>query len=76
VKGIDAVLWERELAEHLSRHPDLQHLPPPVFPRRRSRLSRRLRRLRLGNLGTLMTWAFVLVCVTAAVGWWIGWYLI
>jgi hypothetical protein len=73
VKGIDAVLWERELAEHLSRHPDLQHLPPPVFPRRRSRLSRRLR---LGNLVTLMMWIFVLICVTAVVGWWIGWYLV
>jgi hypothetical protein len=73
VKNVDAVLWERELAEHLSRHPELQHLPPPAFPRRRSRLSRRLR---LNNLPELMTWVFVLLCVTAAVGWLIGWYLI
>lgn len=73
VKSIDAVLWERELAEHMSRHPDLQHLPPPVFPRRRSRF---LRRLRPGNLLALVTWVFVLVCVTAAIGWLIGWYLI
>jgi hypothetical protein len=76
VKGIDAVLWERELAEHMNRQPDLQHLPPPVFPRRRSRLSRRLRQLRRNSLLVAMTWVFVLVAVTAVVGWWIGWYLI
>jgi hypothetical protein len=76
VKGIDAVLWERELAEHLSRHPDLQHLPPPVFPRRRSRPSRWLRRFRVSSLLGLMAWVFVLISVTAVVGWWIGWYLI
>jgi hypothetical protein len=76
VKGIDAVLWERELAEHLSRHPELQHLPPPVFPRRRSRLSRWLGRFRVSSLLGLMAWVFMLISVAAIVGWWIGWYLI
>jgi len=42
VKSIDHALWERELAEYISLHPDLENLPPPVFPRRRSRLGRRL----------------------------------
>jgi hypothetical protein len=42
VKSIDHSLWERELAEYISLHPDLENLPPPVFPRRRSRLARRL----------------------------------
>jgi hypothetical protein len=42
VKSIDHALWERELAEYLSLHPDLEELPPPVFPRRRTRLGRRL----------------------------------
>ena len=70
MKSIDAVLWERELAEHISRHPDLQHLPPQVFPRRRSRLARRLR------LDNMLMWIFVLTCVTAFTGWLIGWHLI
>jgi hypothetical protein len=35
VKSIDHSLWERELAEYISLHPDLENLPPPVFPRRR-----------------------------------------
>jgi hypothetical protein len=42
VTSIDHALWERELAEYISLHPDLENLPPPVFPRRRSRLGRRL----------------------------------
>lgn len=42
MKSIDHALWERELAEYISLHPDLENLPPPVFPRRRSRLGRRL----------------------------------
>jgi hypothetical protein len=42
VKSIDHALWERELAEYISLHPDLENLPPPVFPRRRTRLGRRL----------------------------------
>ncbi len=71
MKGMDAVLWERELAEHMSRHPDLQHLPPPAFPRRR-----RLQRLRVNSLLAIMMWVFVLISVTAVAGWWIGWYLI
>jgi hypothetical protein len=41
VKGIDHSLWEREIAEYISLHPDLEDLPPPKFPRRRSRLGRR-----------------------------------
>jgi hypothetical protein len=42
VKSIDHALWEQELADYLSLHPDLEGLPPPVFPRRRSRLGRRI----------------------------------
>lgn len=42
VKSIDHALWERELAEYISLHPDLENLPPPVFPRRRTRLGRRI----------------------------------
>jgi hypothetical protein len=38
VKSIGHALWEQELAEYMSLHPDLDNLPPPVFPRRRSRL--------------------------------------
>lgn len=47
MKSFDHTLWERELAEYMRLHPDLEDLPPPVFPRRWSRLYRRLRRLRL-----------------------------
>lgn len=42
MKSVDHALWERELAEYISLHPDLEDLPPPAFPRRRSRLGRRL----------------------------------
>lgn len=42
MKSIDHALWERELAEYISLHPDLENLPPPVFPRRRTRLGRRI----------------------------------
>jgi hypothetical protein len=41
VKSIDHALWERELAQYISLHPDLEDLPPPIFPRRRTRLGRR-----------------------------------
>lgn len=46
VMSIDHTLWERELAEYISLHPDLEDLPPPVFPRRRSRLALRIWRFR------------------------------
>jgi hypothetical protein len=42
MKSVDHALWERELAEYISLHPDLEDLPPPAFPRRRTRLGRRL----------------------------------
>ena len=42
MKSVDHALWERELAEYISLHPDLENLPPPTFPRRRSRLGRQL----------------------------------
>jgi hypothetical protein len=45
MKGFDHALWDHELAEYLSLHPDLENLPPPAFPRR-SRLARGLRRIR------------------------------
>ncbi len=45
MKGFDHALWDHELAEYISLHPDLENLPPPTFPRR-SRLARGLRRLR------------------------------
>ncbi|MGH3550622.1 MAG: hypothetical protein ACRDQU_21385 [Pseudonocardiaceae bacterium] len=47
MKSFDHALWERELAEYLNLHPDLDDLPPPVFPRRWSRIYRRWRRSRL-----------------------------
>lgn len=47
VKSFDHSLWERELAEYMSLHPDLENLPPPVVPTRWSRFYHRLRRLRL-----------------------------
>jgi hypothetical protein len=66
VKNLDQVLWERELAERLSRHPELQHLPPPMFPQRS----------RVVYLLTLIALIFVTVPLSAIAGWWIGWYLI
>ncbi|HKR50937.1 MAG TPA: hypothetical protein VJT72_15400 [Pseudonocardiaceae bacterium] len=66
MKNNDHVLWERELAEHMSRHPDLQHLPPPVF-------TRPSRGISLLPIKTLM---FVLIAVSALVGWLIGLHLI
>jgi hypothetical protein len=45
MKSFDHALWDRELAEYISLHPDLEDLPPPTFPRR-SRLARGIRRLR------------------------------
>jgi hypothetical protein len=45
MKSFDHAMWDRELAEYISLHPDLENLPPPAFPRR-SRLARALRRLR------------------------------
>ena len=66
MKNFDQVLWERELAEHLSRHPELQHLPPPVFPQRSQAV----------YLVTLIALVFVAVPLGAIAGWWIGWYLI
>lgn len=66
VKSNDQVLWERELAEYLSRHPELQHLPPPVFPRQSQAV----------YLFALTALVFVLVPVSAVAGWWIGLYLI
>ncbi len=88
MKGIDHALWERELAEYISLHPDLEHLPPAVFPRRRSRLGRRLwlfrqarrakrrQRSRVGHWFIVIT---LLVVETLAlgtiIGWWLGWHL-
>ena len=66
MKTSDKVLWERELAEHLCLHPDLRHLPPPVFPR----WSRTRYPL------TALTLVFVTVLTSAITGWWIGLYLI
>lgn len=66
MKNLDQVLWERELAEHMSRHPDLQHLPPPVFPRRSS----------VGYLLALIAVVLMTALMSAIVGWWVGWYLI
>lgn len=45
MKSFDHALWDHELAEYISLHPDLEDLPPPTFPRR-SRLARGIRRLR------------------------------
>lgn len=66
VKNFDQVLWERELAEHPGRHPDLQHLPPPVFPQRSQFV----------YLLPIKTLIFVLVAVSALAGWLIGLHLI
>jgi hypothetical protein len=90
VKSIDHALWERELAEYISLHPDLEDLPPPVFPRRRSRLMRRLwfyrqarraRRVRRGRrspAGYLLIIALLILetfALAAIIGWWLGWHL-
>jgi hypothetical protein len=66
VKNNDHALWEHELAEHMRRHPDLQHLPPPVFPRPS----------RVVSLLPIKTLMFVLIAVSAIVGWLIGLHLI
>lgn len=66
MKNFDQVLWERELAEHMSRHPELHHLPPPVFPQRSQ----------VGYLLALTALVFVLVPVSAIAGWWIGVHLV
>ena len=66
MKNLDQALWERELAEHLSQHPDLQHLPPPVLPRRSS----------VRYLLILIAVVFMAVPLSAIVGWWVGLYLI
>jgi hypothetical protein len=90
VKGIDHSLWEREIAEYISLHPDLEDLPPPKFPRRRSRLgrrfwlyrqARRVRRARRGRRSpagyVLIIWLLVLetLVLGAILGWWLGWHL-
>jgi hypothetical protein len=91
VKSVDHALWERELAEYLGLHPDLENLPPPVFPRRRSRLGRwlwlyrqdrRARRARRGGgsralLIIMMIMLLVLetLLLGAIAGWWMGWHL-
>ncbi|MGH3870900.1 MAG: hypothetical protein ACRDSR_05175 [Pseudonocardiaceae bacterium] len=66
MKNYDQVLWERELAEHMSQHTDLRHLPPPVVPRR----------LSIRYLFVLLALILVTVFLSALAGWWIGWYLI
>ena len=83
-------LWERELAEHISWHPDLENLPPPVFPRRRSRLgwrlwlyrhSRRARRTQRGprsSVGYILLIVFLVLetlVLGGIAGWWMGWHL-
>jgi hypothetical protein len=88
VKDIHLALWERELAEHLSWHPDLENLPPPVFPRRRSRLgrwiwrlrqARRLRRFgqfRNGYVLVLILLIFQTLLLVGIAGWLLGWYVL
>jgi hypothetical protein len=90
VKSIDHSLWERELADYISLHPDLENLPPPAFPRRRSRLGRRLwlyrharraRRAARGPrspVGYMLLIAFLIVetlVLGGIAGWWMGWHL-
>jgi hypothetical protein len=89
VKSIDHALWDRELAEYMSLHPDLENLPPPVFPRRRSRLARRARRaqrraLRRIRRGERSLFGYPLIIISLIVetlvlggvaGWWMGWHL-
>ncbi len=63
----DQVLWEKELAEHMSQHGvDLLDLPPAAPPpptRARIWLTR------------LMLWTPVAM-VSSTVGWSVGWYVI
>lgn len=66
MRNIDQRLWARELAEHLRKHPDLQHLPPPVFPQQSE----------VGYLLALSALVFVLVPLAAMAGWEIGMHLI
>lgn len=91
MKSVDHALWERELAEYISLHPDLESLPPPAFPRRRSRLGRRLwlyrqarrarrwarraGRSRARYLLIITLLAVETVMLGAIVGWWLGWHL-
>jgi hypothetical protein len=90
VKGIDHSLWEHEIAEYISLHPDLEDLPPPKFPRRRSRLGRwfwlyrQARRVRRARRGRRSPAGYVLIIsllvletlvLGAIVGWWLGWHL-
>ncbi|HEV7830102.1 MAG TPA: hypothetical protein VGP04_14890 [Pseudonocardiaceae bacterium] len=90
VKGIDHSLWEHEIAEYISLHPDLEDLPPPKFPRRRSRLGRRFwlyrqaRRVRRARRGRRSPAGYVLIIsllvletlvLGAILGWWLGWHL-
>lgn len=91
MKDIHLALWERELAEHLSWHPDLENLPPPAFPRRRSRLgrwvwrrrqARRARRLarsgrfRNGYLLILLLLVIQTLLLAGIAGWLLGWYVL
>lgn len=63
----DRVLWERELAEHMSRHGvDLLGLPAAEFPSG-TRTPR--------WLAGLLLWVSMAVLGSTA-GWLIGWYLI
>lgn len=90
VENIDHALWERELAAYLSLHPDLEDLPPPVFPRRRTRLGRKLwlhrqarrarraQRRRRSSSRYLVLMSLVVVetlALGAVLGWWLGWHL-
>ncbi len=88
MKGIDHALWERELAEYISLHPDLEHLPPPAFPRRRTRLGRRFwlfrqaRRAKRRQRSRMGHWVIVIALLVvetltlgAILGWWLGWHL-
>lgn len=62
----DQVLWEQELAEHMSQYGgDLLNLPPAEPPATRARQW----------LTRLMLWTPVTL-VGTTVGWSIGWYVI
>ncbi|MFN2479260.1 MAG: hypothetical protein ABR615_08830 [Pseudonocardiaceae bacterium] len=89
MKSFDHALWDRELAEYISLHPDLENLPPPAFPRR-SRLARGLRRLRQSWRACRRWWfervrrgySLLVIMVVietlilgTIVGWWLGWHL-
>ncbi|MGH3936147.1 MAG: hypothetical protein ACRDS1_14420 [Pseudonocardiaceae bacterium] len=65
MKRVDQMLWESELAEHMSRHPDLQNLPLPAFSRRS----------RVGYFLILVASFIVTVVFSAIIGWYVGWYL-